>query len=177
MLLYHGTNMDNALAILGKNRDGFFGAGTWFGSALEVALIFGGEWVFCVFLDPTPGWARMDGVTDCGERQWQCRNPEPLPSYGNVIWLRMFSSELLVWGDVANERLRAHHQRIVNPGRTMCVDCSGHGEVGPGFDGFMRDCYVRRSIPRPHTEICGRCGGYGALGVKEEMDAGLVRRR
>lgn len=153
MRLYHGTDLDGATAILGDDYHGEFKPMSWFGKDLQTALVFGGQVVFCVFLDPCPEWAKMDEITG-----WQCRNPEPLPVDGNVMWVRLFSTNTLYLSREVCRASQVKFHRILNPGKVVCLACGGHGEIG--WDELT---YIKGERAKAKTVPCEKCGGLGAV--------------
>lgn len=142
MYVYHGTGRDNALSIMKTG----FRKGTFFTPYLDSALVFGGEYVFAV-------WLENERIEDFGEDNWQFTIPE---DWGpdRIVSLVHYQCEMLFVSDK-------------NPAKQgNCPTCKGEGELF--YTG--REKHARAWLPKTHFishlsmmnfRVCPDCNGTG----------------
>lgn len=142
--LYHGTvNKENAAKIL---KEGFNNS-TYFTQYLDTAIIMGGPYVFKISFDNLTegdlknGWQwRITGVTK-----------------DDILWLRVFSNEILYKNKDLSDSLRKKSFAHRNPGKQICDKCDGRGQLE------IYDEYESQwGLNLPRT-ICDKCNSYGVL--------------
>lgn len=147
-LWYHGTNKDAAEIIL---KEGFQPY-TYFGKHMEDALNYGGDYIFTIFFENDP----ID--------YWEYKNAEIIPS-SEILMLYQIDKTRLYYSKEVEHRNCMYFHKKVNPGKDVCENCSGKGELGKddSFNEFTLGKFIDRE-----TIVCSKCEGYGVLNYYEE---------
>lgn len=72
---------------------------------------------------------------------------------------------------VAIKALIAENERVKSR-LCVCRDCGGHGEIYSGQSTYQG----HNQPPEPDMDVCGTCGGDGALGTVEDFEALAAER-
>lgn len=155
MYIYHGTNQSNAMSIMESG----FRKGTYFTPFLDSALVFGGEYVFAV-------WVKGDKFPGFGEGDfWQVRISEDM-SRDRIVSLVHYNVEMLyVNGDF---NVRENWQR------EPCRVCGGRGEIHRNdmekhAVAWLPKTHWLHREARRNTTLCPECHGYGDMDKAREM--------
>lgn len=155
MYIYHGTDKFNAMSILETG----FTKGTYFTQYLDSSLLYGGEYVFAVWVekdDEDLGWMRSEP----DEEPWQLQIKEDW-SPDRISSLVHYQAEMLYVKDE-------------NRKEGKCPTCHGYGELFKSKE--SRDS--RYWLPKTHfihmkslkeMDVCPECHGYGDVGKYKEM--------
>ena len=145
---YHGTDKDSAEIIL---KEGFQ-LDTYFGKHMEDALNYGGDYIFTIFFKDDP--------TD----YWEYRNAKTIP-LSEIFMLYRINKTRLYYSKEVEHRNRMQFHEEVNPGKDVCKNCNGRGELGKddSFNEFTLGKFIDREII-----ACSKCEGHGVLNYYEE---------
>ncbi len=152
MYVYHGTNQENSISIL---RTGFK-SGTYFSPYLDSALLYGGEYVFSVWIDK-----------ELDKECWQFQIDEDWGA-DKIVSLVHYNAETLYVNKSFDNK---HYQE------STCPYCDGYGEFyRSNFEqqaiSYLPKTHFHHRMAREHAIVCPNCKGYGDM--KRAQDMGIV---